>query len=468
MTKKVAFLLRDDAIPFYYEVAKGLNKIGIEVFWVTINKSWYHYLKKRVPEKFICFIPTFFKSSTTPVDSSKVVQLEKQFPEFTLAKWILSDRGLVGRKYRECQDMLARFTDDFSRFLDESQVDCVLGEMTFSIELIAYYLCQSKKVNYLYPDSVKIPSDRFAFFETPYYGSEFMRRPYDLSHVEQARKYYQHWLQKKVKPHSYILHRHKPLPTLAWIKKFFQWTGESDYISSDTFQVAKKKIREFVNYLYLKTVPFCKVKDLPQDRRYVIYPLHKQPEASVDVTAPEFSNQLATIENIARSLPYNYYLLVKEHSHALGCRGRDFYQQLRKIKNVILIDPYENGYAVLERCDFVTTIASTMGYEAALLGKSVLTFSKVFYGSLPNVMYCPQMDQMGAKIKECILAIHNNDSHEEMIKFLARLFANSYVGIKGNPRVHVSMMEADHIQGWVSAFKDFLSQQDVNLLSNHK
>lgn len=454
-TKKVGFFLRDEAIPFYYEISKGLTQIGIEVFWLTINKGWYEYLKDRVDHDHLCYIPSHFDKIDHDDDESIISDLEKMYPHFNLSKWILSDRGLVGRDYESCKCMLIHFSTRLKKFLQESQINYLLGEMTFSVELMAYHLCRTMDVRYLYPDTVKIPSDRFAFFETPYYGMEFMRAHYTQQHIDDAKKLYESWVVNKIKPHFYLLHRNKPKPNFAWVKKYCRWSGETDYISSNTTQLAKNKIREVVNYLYLNSIHFHKVGDLTSNHRYVIYPLHKQPEASVDITAPEFSNQIATIENIARSLPYNYYLLVKEHTNALGCRGHDFYKHVKRIKNVILIDAYEDNFSVLERCDMVLTVAGTMGYEAALLGKPVIVFSKVFYGELSNVSYCACPADLNIMIKQALYSA--DKSHFDAIPFLAKLLANSYHGTKGNPKIHKNMMLPDHIQGWVSAFYEYIN-----------
>lgn len=454
--KRIAFLLRDDAIVFYLKVARELESRGIEVFWITINQGWFDYLKKHVARDRLFFLPTPILDPVTEKPNCNLIdELEKQFADFNISKWIFSDRGLIGRNYEQSLQMLCSFAERLKNVLVDQQISHLLGEMTFAYELVAYYVCRYLNKKYLYPDTAKIPSDRFAFFETPYYGDEFLVRPADETALHEAQKFYRSWRENKVKPHFFYLHQFKPLPKTSWLSKFNRWTGETDYISSDTKALAQDKIKSLVNYFYLKFVRFYRLDELPQEYNYVIYPLHKQPEATADITAPEFSNQLATIENIARSLPRNYMLLVKEHSNAFGCRGREFFKKIQNMKNVFLLGPHEDNYAVLEKCDMVFTIAGTMGYEAALLGKPVVVFSNIFYKDLKNVHYCQTAAQLTALIKENLKT--NSFSEDDSIQFIARLIANTYPGKKGNPNVHKTMMQSEHIRMWGEAFEDYLN-----------
>ncbi len=51
----------------------------------------------------------------------------------------------------------------------------------------------------------------------------------------------------------------------------------------------------------------------PPSDPYVLFGLHMQPESSIDVWAPFFSNQMWVIELLSRSIPPTHRLLVKIH-----------------------------------------------------------------------------------------------------------------------------------------------------------
>lgn len=108
--------------------------------------------------------------------------------------------------------------------------------------------------------------------------------------------------------------------------------------------------------------------------RFVLYALHKEPEASTMVKAPEFNHQLAIIDLVARSLPSGYKLLVKESMVSLGFRSDGFYETLAAYPNVHLVMPDLRASELLEKASAAVVITGTVGLEAARLGLPVLSF----------------------------------------------------------------------------------------------
>ena len=55
------------------------------------------------------------------------------------------------------------------------------------------------------------------------------------------------------------------------------------------------------------------LNNIPSDEKYVYFPLQFEPERTILISAPYYTNQLELIKNIARSIPVDYFLYVKEH-----------------------------------------------------------------------------------------------------------------------------------------------------------
>jgi hypothetical protein len=110
--------------------------------------------------------------------------------------------------------------------------------------------------------------------------------------------------------------------------------------------------------------------------RFVYFPLHKEPEFSLQLMSPEYFNQHAAIVSVARDLPAGIRLAVKENLWSLGRRPANFYNQISDLKNVVFIDIRESGLAVARECEAVITVTGTAGFEAAVLGKPVITFGR--------------------------------------------------------------------------------------------
>lgn len=107
---------------------------------------------------------------------------------------------------------------------------------------------------------------------------------------------------------------------------------------------------------------------------YVLYPLQEEPEAALGMFSPEFNEQLAIIELIAKNLPAGTKLVVKEHIFAVGRRPKDFYAILLDIPNVEMLSVYEYASEAARMARCVATISSTVGIEAVIMGVPVITF----------------------------------------------------------------------------------------------
>jgi hypothetical protein len=110
----------------------------------------------------------------------------------------------------------------------------------------------------------------------------------------------------------------------------------------------------------------------PPDQPFVLFGLHMQPESSIDVWAPFFSNQMWVIELLARSVPPTHKLLVKIHKSDAANYSLAKLKQMLALPGVELVAPFSDSRQFLERTDLLVAIQGTMGLEAALLGKPVI------------------------------------------------------------------------------------------------
>ena len=122
------------------------------------------------------------------------------------------------------------------------------------------------------------------------------------------------------------------------------------------------------------------------NRRYVFYALQVEPESNFQGYSPEYFYQLPAIISLARDLPAGVTLVVKEHLPAAGRRPDLFYEQIGLLKNVVMADVRESGLELVRNAAAVATINGTVGQEAAVMGKPVLSFGRHnLYNILPHV-----------------------------------------------------------------------------------
>jgi hypothetical protein len=112
----------------------------------------------------------------------------------------------------------------------------------------------------------------------------------------------------------------------------------------------------------------------PPTTPYLFIGLHLQPESSIDVWAPFFSNQFSVIEAISRSMPPSHHLLVKIHkSDSDGYSPRQL-EQFQALPGVLLVSPFVDSRPFIVNANVVLAIQGTIGLEAALLGLPVIMF----------------------------------------------------------------------------------------------
>ena len=128
----------------------------------------------------------------------------------------------------------------------------------------------------------------------------------------------------------------------------------------------------------------------------VFFGMHYQPEQTTLVQGLWFANQISLIEDISKSLPLGYTLVVKEHPWGRGNRPSWQYRHLASFYNVMLVDAPSKE--LIKNSDAVISISGTIAIESVILekptivlGQNSFTFCDVFYrihsiSALPSLL----------------------------------------------------------------------------------
>lgn len=129
------------------------------------------------------------------------------------------------------------------------------------------------------------------------------------------------------------------------------------------------------------------VYEIDSNIKFVYFPLHVEPERSISITAPFYTNQVEVVTHIAKSLPVGYQLYVKDHPvmKIRGWRKISFYKKILDLPNVKLIHPSIKPDILFKNCSMVVTIAGTTALEAAFYEKPSIVFVDTIYSHLPFV-----------------------------------------------------------------------------------
>ena len=138
-------------------------------------------------------------------------------------------------------------------------------------------------------------------------------------------------------------------------------------------------------------------------KQFVFFPLHLEPEIALQGLSPEYFFQLTTIAAISRDLPAGVYLAVKETYAGVGRRPDNFYDQIKELKNVVLLDTLEFGVDIVRQAAAVVTINGTAGLEAALEGKPAIVFGlHNNYACLPHVHVASDIHDLRPLLRHCL------------------------------------------------------------------
>lgn len=145
------------------------------------------------------------------------------------------------------------------------------------------------------------------------------------------------------------------------------------------------------------------------DTPFIYFPLHVEPERTVSTAAPFYTNQFEVIVNIAKSLPVDYKLYVKENlaMRFKAWRKTSFYKKILELPNVELFHPSFSHMELIKKSSLILTITGTTGLEGLISGKPCIVFADTMYSHLSSVTKLNSIEELSMAIKKA-LKIHVN------------------------------------------------------------
>ena len=187
-------------------------------------------------------------------------------------------------------------------------------------------------------------------------------------------------------------------------------------------------------------------RDVDSGEKFVYFPLGLEPERTILVPAPFYSNQIDVIKNVAKSLPVDYVLYVKEHptQKVWGWRSVSYYEEILKLPNVRLIHPSLPTGKLVDNCSLVVAVIGTSSLEAAFREKPSIVFGDVIFSSLPSVLRVQKLEDLPkiiraglntkvnlADLNKFVNMVEKNsfeyDDNDLILKICDRFFYNGYL-----------------------------------------
>ena len=321
----------------------------------------------------------------------------------------------------------------YEKVLDEVNPDCIFLFFTIHhYQHLLHQLCKAKKIPILMFGPVKL-GNRMMISQEGLKIDDMENISYDENISEKSLDEYLH----KFNPFKQINEVKKiSFESHAWerylsILKFFVRFWQNDYLDNylnygNTRQkILFSKISRSINRKRRQSFLDNNLsKNIDENQLFIYFPLHYEPERVLLIDAP-YNNQMSVITSIAKSLPVDHFLYVKEHplQGTIGWREISFYKKIMDLPNVKLIHPSVKPKEIITKSSLVITIAGTTGLEAAFYNKPSIVFNYQIYSELSFVYKLKNIEELPNAIREYI---GKNVNKLELVKLIQKIDYHSF------------------------------------------
>ena len=228
--------------------------------------------------------------------------------------------------------------------------------------------------------------------ESEMYNEEFIKKISNSKSVDVqlSYNYYNSTFSQKINHYIKRL-THDPEPVFMNIGKTKLKVIKYKYQSY--FELKKRK--QFLEDKSIKVI---------EDKKFLLFPLHTEPESKILAQNPFYSNQITLIENVARSIPINFVLYVKEHpiQKTKLWRSVEDYKKIIALPNVKLVHPSVDSQELISKSQGIVVISGSVGFEALFYKKPIILFGDEYYEGLSMVTKITSLTTLPEVIKNTL------------------------------------------------------------------
>jgi len=197
------------------------------------------------------------------------------------------------------------------------------------------------------------------------------------------------------------------------------WDHDNEYLSP--FRWLAGRVRERFRAVLLRRY----YSDALPDRPFVYFPLHVTDDYKIKRVIPHCADQASLVEQVAGALPDGWDVVTKEHPMSIGRTPQSLLKRLTRMRNVRVVPPMYNSHDLIESSRAVVVISSTVGLEALLYDKPVLTLGAPFYSGFGITL---DIDSF-AEIRTAVPAVLDfKPDHMRILQFLSAAMERCYPG----------------------------------------
>jgi len=399
------------------------EKIDCELYGITEITSRpkeFFENQKIIDFKKIWFFHDHIQMKKSNPDLEYLSKFEEKY-KIELWKLVLNERIFLYFKefhdfsYKEILNILEQECRLFESILDKIKPDFLLTKLpSLHHQELFYEMCKNTGVKVLALNYTIL--GKHSMISKEQSRLDFIE---ELDDIEEGQNKDWDQLQKKIKEfdltHSLknkVIKSDSGKKESAMALKDFLFNFDSNNIKTHYTYYGRTKTKVLLNYFkeFIKTkyrkrfINNNLLKEIKFSNPFIYYPLHMEMERALLISAPFYTNQIEIIKNIAKSLPINYRLIVKEHPAQVKRSWRSIskYKEIMEIPNIILLHPDFSNDILYKNSQATITISGSAGFEASAYGKPVITFVDTNYSILPTVHTLNDIKELPQLIKKII------------------------------------------------------------------
>jgi hypothetical protein len=422
---------------FWAAIATELVKDGHQIHWIVQNHT---------------FRPTMGTVHILPYFRQQPIQKNDAAP---IKRVIAAHRGI--NYFGATDDHIFYYQQQISDCLAAVQPDLVIGECTLMHELLTIEICRERDILFLHPTSCRYPVGRFAFYK--YDSLEAFGGSGEVLSEEKAIFTATQIAEGKSKP----VYMQKPQPLSRKEKLQDKWRLITGYYGGERFNtppILRKMQLDRNSATQVKALENIAIREIiATDDFKILFPLHMQPEANVDVWGRPFNDQIAVIKNTAAQLREGEYLYVKPNPKSKYELTAELLNTVQQLPNVRIFHPSVKMDAVIGQMQLLITISGTAAMECILADKPVVVLSPQYYAALgggANLTDWAQLQGFITQIKNKTFPLLTASAKAQVINNWNK---TSFAGNIGDGLHSRSFLhDAANMQGIIAAFRKIIQQ----------
>lgn len=454
---RVCFLANFGKTVFFDGLGRTLRARGHDVVWMTPSSRWNAHLADGgvSADALLDFSPFEAEwdadGGLDPAVEQHLAGLEARV-DLSVNDMIAMDRALRHLPPNRARRYLAMVERESRSFLGRTRPDLVLGEATWGWEIMAGAVARDLGIGQFCFSSVRFPSERIGFSDGYRDQTLFPVREASPDDRAEAARLVDAFRARPTKPLYEASNAALPTFRPHWLDEARALLSGAERGNPQARSLSARIVSRGAmlrNVLVKRMRPPFEAPPPAPRKPFVLCPLHMQPESTIDAYGSAHTDQIDNIAMLARVLPSTHEIYVKEHPSAAGDRGPSYYDRLKRIPGVRLIEPGADTFTLMREAWLVVSVAGTACYEAGMLGVPAATMAPLFYSDLlitRNLTPKAESVRSLAAMVEAYMAIPEAQRRERAVTLIAEVLRRSFPAIVSDPATTPACMAPDNLE----------------------